>query len=381
MVYKYCVFGAGRQGIAVIYDLIRHCDAEEILVYEPNSDAMCNAMERLRQLLGHESNLILWTSTLNPKTTPDIDWLEFDVMISCAPWEANLELTKFAISNGVPFCDLGGNPDTVSKQEQLETNTAIVPDCGLSPGISNILAVSLARKGCDEIRVRCGGIPMMQGVGIGVDDLGFNYRLTFNAMGLISEYSGDVPIIINDEIRSVIALSSVDPYEDIYECSPTSNNSPQVVEYLHSLGVRDYDYMTIRYEGHWDLVRGWKAAGFLCGNPQMDQKLAEVLEQNHLLQYNPSIHIDKVLLSVEGKYNQGPARKTNGFSFEVLADHHTKFSAMELMTSWGITMVAHYMAKNSVPSGFATPERFVDATWILKGLERRLAKPPKGIEI
>ncbi len=46
---------------------------------------------------------------------------------------------------------------------------------------------------------------------------------------------------------------------------------------------------------------------------------------------------------------------------------------MEQMTSWGITMVAHYMAKNksAVPNGFATPDRFVDADWILDGLRER----------
>ncbi len=100
MGYQYCVFGAGRQGIAVIYDLIQFCDAEHVLVYEPNIMAANKAIERLRNLLGLEHCKISWTSTLDQKTTPGIDWSKFDVMISCAPWEANLELTEFAV---IPF--------------------------------------------------------------------------------------------------------------------------------------------------------------------------------------------------------------------------------------------------------------------------------------
>ncbi len=72
------------------------------------------------------------------------------------------------------------------------------------------------------------------------------------------------------------------------------------------------------------------------------------------------------------------SRESFGCEFEVRADFHTNFSAMEQMTSWGITMVAHYMAENSYSlpgmhgtSAFATPDRFVDADWILDGLKER----------
>ena len=88
---------------------------------------------------------------------------------------------------------------------------------------------------------------------------------------------------------------------------------------------------------------------------------------------------DKVLLFVDAYRNTGGMSKENfGWEFEVHADFDTNFSAMEQMTSWGITMVAHYMAKNSdsLPgmhgtSAFATPDRFVDADWILDGLRER----------
>jgi hypothetical protein len=51
---------------------------------------------------------------------------------------------------------------------------------------------------------------------------------------------------------------------------------------------------------------------------------------------------------------------------------------MELTTCWGITIVAHHIASaRGVPKGFATPERFVDTSWVLSEIERRLAQISK----
>lgn len=394
MGYRYCVFGAGRQGVAAIYDLVKFCDADLVIVYDPDTKAMDSAIKRLEDLLGDDYSKVLWISTLDERRTALINWKSFDVMISCAPWKANLELTEFAVRWSTPFCDLGGNPETVARQEKVITDTAIVPDCGLSPGISNILAVHLAREGCDEIRVRCGGIPILDAASIrrrecnpGRNEFGneLNYRLTFDPMGLISEYSGRVPVIINSRMGFVPALSEVRSYRDVYECSPTSNNSPQAIRTLYDLGVQNYDYMTIRYKGHWGLVLGWIAAGFLSGDADANRKLAETLENNTALKHDPNIHGDKVILSVVGRRGGFRLREVQGFDFDVYADPTTKFSAMERMTSWGITMVAHYIAihnrptidwnDNLPPRGFATPERFVPGKWILDEIQRREGSP------
>ena len=262
----------------------------------------------------------------------------------------------------------------MAEQQKLAdgAETPVVPDCGVSPGLSNIMAAHLARQGCEVIRVRCGGLPIAPCC----NKLG--YRLVFSPWGLISEYGGVVPVIENGKITTVPALSGTeefrrngDPYD--YECSPTSNNSPQVVEYLRSLGVSDYNYMTIRYAGHWDIVRGWKSLGYFCGDEEADRELADRLAKTPDLQYDAAaLHRDKLILSVQGEACK-PLRRHSGFSIEVEADDHTKFTAMEQTTSWGITIVAHHMAGGrGKPKGFATPERFVDTDWVISEVEKRL---------
>ncbi|MCY2959402.1 MAG: saccharopine dehydrogenase NADP-binding domain-containing protein [Planctomycetota bacterium] len=367
--FAYVVFGAGRQGTAAAHDLVLHCEAREVLVVEPDAARGAAARKRLAKLLGVRARVLRFAATAT-----DTDLADADVVLSCAPYSANLELTRRSIEAATAFCDLGGNPSTVAAQEKLAARSRIpvVPECGVSPGISNVLAVHCAKvHGCDEVRVRCGGLPLER------PDPAVNpllYKLVFSPWGLISEYSGDVPCLRAGRVTTQPAVSVIERFDEGLECSPTSNNSPQVVAYLKSCGVREYDYRTIRYDGHWGLVQGWRTLGFLRGDAARDRELAERLAADPVLLYDPAKDRDLLILSVRGTAERDGLRRGYEYRFDVPADRTTKFAAMELTTCWGITIVAHHMASGrGAPQGFATPERFVDTTWFLSEVERRLA--------
>jgi saccharopine dehydrogenase-like NADP-dependent oxidoreductase len=240
------------------------------------------------------------------------------------------------------------------------TGVAVVPDCGVSPGLSNIIAVHFAKThAADTIRVRCGGLPL-----VAPDESAnpLRYKLVFSPWGLISEYSGGVPVIRGGKLASVEALGTIERFDDNLEASPTSNNSPQVIEMLRKCGVKDYNYMTLRYDGHWRLVQGWKTLGYLQGNVERDTELARMLSTDKILNYDPAKDRDRLSRAWE-------------YKLDVAADTRTKFSAMELTTSWGGTIVAHHMVNGrGKPEGFATPERFVDTGWVIEEVERRLGQ-------
>lgn len=369
MPHVYVVFGAGRQGTAAIHDLALHCDAEYVLVVEPDAGRARRARERLSKILKKEAGKLRFAAAAE---TGELS--KADAILSCAPYQANVALTRLALAAKVPFCDLGGNPETVAEQELLSRKhaTPVVPDCGVSPGISNILAVHCARvHGCDEVHVRCGGLPLVKP---DADANPLLYKLVFSPWGLISEYSGCVPVIRGGKLAHVEALSTIEEFDAEHESSPTSNNSPQVAAFLARQGVREYDYMTVRYKGHWNLVRGWKTLGFLHGDSARDTILAERLENDAVLRYDPSKDRDTLILRVSGSKSENGLRRGFEYRLDVAADRRTRFAAMELTTAWGITIVAHHIASGrGAPKGFATPERFVDTHWVLGEIERRLA--------
>ena len=367
--HRYVVFGAGRQGTAAIDDLVRHCDAREVLAVEPSRERREAARARIAALHGASAERVRWAESARAS-----DLAGADVVLSCAPYQANVALTAMSLEAGVAFCDLGGNPETVAEQERLARGRAIavVPDCGVSPGLSNVLAVHCARvHGADEIAVRCGGIPLVEP---DPRENPLGYKLVFSPWGLISEYSGDVPVIRGGKVARVPALGDVEEFDREHEASPTSNNSPQVVAYLAELGVREYEYRTVRWKGHFALVRGWKTLGYLRGDAERDAELARKLESDPVLRYDPERDRDLLILSVRGSRTRGAMRRTFEYRFDVAADPTTRFAAMERMTAWGITIVAHHVASGrGRPEGFATPERFVDTAWTIAEVERRLA--------
>ena len=368
--YNYLVYGAGRCGCAAVYDLIKNCDAGHISVVDPVQGAVVAAYQRLKPVLDklnpHWEHIVKF----HKSEPPDNEMGGFHVALSCAPYRFNQTITEKCVRCKIPICDLGGNPDVVASQEEFATGKQIpvVPDCGIAPGIANIYATHLAKTGAKTVEVRCGGLPLKPPK----NDL--KYKLFFNLYGLISEYTGDVPIIKNGAVDSIPARSVVEDHlyclagsDENFECSPTSNNS-QIAKWLQELGVENYNYMTIRYPGHWAEVEGWDFDD--------TDALADELSQNKSLKYDPNQHRDRLILMVTGDDITE--------SIDLKADTLTKFSAMEMATSWGITTVAHWIAqrhmlghvKKHVERGelpeFALPERFVDGEWMIAEVQKRL---------
>jgi lysine 6-dehydrogenase len=366
--FTYVVYGLGRVGVCAVYDLIKNCDAKYIVAVDPDDAARFAGGDKLDFLLSEEER-----KRVEIRRSDDglgLWQLGVDVVVNCATHTAILDITNRCLNSRVPVCDLGGNPDVVEAQEAMEPQTPVVADCGISPGISNIIAADFARKGYKQIRVRCGGIPQ----NLDVDDpTGLQYKLVFSPEGLLSEYSGIAYVIHNGEVQWVDALDGIARFED-YEAAFTSNNSRQVVDYLQDLGVQFYDYKTLRYPGHWDAVRSWRALGYLSGDAEADANLADRLRKSEHLVYDPRDPLlqDMLILSVEGhsgKRMQHSKRKR----LTVRHNNTTGFSAMEQATAWGITTIAHAIAADlqDVPKGFSTPEQWVSGDYIISELAKR----------
>ena len=87
--------------------------------------------------------------------------------VMCAlPYYFNLDMTRLAIDAGAHFSDLGGNTEIVTRQKLLEgqaraKGVTVIPDCGLAPGMVNILA-QMGISRCDRtesVRIYVGGLP------------------------------------------------------------------------------------------------------------------------------------------------------------------------------------------------------------------------------
>ncbi|HEY9870746.1 MAG TPA: saccharopine dehydrogenase NADP-binding domain-containing protein, partial [Candidatus Obscuribacterales bacterium] len=209
---KYLVLGAGKMGYAVIYDLVRSPNVDN--VYVADSD-----VDRINRITDKFADDRLVPCQLDARNLDDVAKVMTgcDVAISCMPYEHNFDLARVALEEGVSFCDLGGNNDIVRKELLLDEfarkeGVTIVPDCGLAPGLVSILAAAAA-EGMEEIyemRLRVGGLPVDPQPPL-------NYSLTFSVEGLINEYVEDAHVVMDGKLLTVPSLTNV---EDIHFPEP-----------------------------------------------------------------------------------------------------------------------------------------------------------------
>ena len=131
--------------------------------------------------------------------------------MSAIPYYFNYDLANLAVEAGVHFCDLGGNTEIVFKQKSStqkrgRKNITIVPDCGLAPGMVNILAEYGIRQldTVDSVKIYVGGLPQHP-------EPPLNYMLVYSLEGALDYYTTLSWVLRDGKRTHVKALSEREP--------------------------------------------------------------------------------------------------------------------------------------------------------------------------
>jgi lysine 6-dehydrogenase len=388
---KFLVLGAGYQGFAAALDLARAADVEEVVIADVDANRARKAAERLsgaRAAVRAEVLDVANESRLADKLRG------YDVVISAVPYFLNLSLTRAAIDAGVSFCDLGGNTDLVREQEALDerardADVTIVPDCGLAPGMANVLATAgigrLDRT--DEVHIRVGGLPLRPRPPL-------DYMMVFSMYGLLNEYLGFATALRGGkrvEVETLTEEESLSFPKPVGKCEAfVTLGGTSTMPWTFEGKVKTLDYKTVRYPGHAQRIRLLRDLGLLEttpvpveGVPVSPRSLfAAVVEP--LLTFPNEADVVVMRVIVTG-VKDGKRRE---ISFEMLdrMDLKRGVSAMMRTTAYPTTAAALMMARGEVPfRGVAAMERAIPAEAFLKEIgkhelkitvrERTLASP------
>jgi lysine 6-dehydrogenase len=359
MGHRYTVLGAGRQGVALAYDLARNCAAEQVRIVDSDERLARRAVARLRKLLPR-SECRLEAARCDVARRADVRTAlaDAEVALSAVPYRFNAQLAAWSIESGVSFLDLGGNTAVTREELALhararKAGVSIVPDCGLAPGLGNHLAAHgiASMDRARHVHVRCGGLPEQP-----VGPLG--YKLVFNFRGLWNEYRGEAEFLRDGKLVRVPTLTELESFTSSelgpLEASVTSGGTSTCPQTWKGV-LETFDYKTIRYPGHWAQIRTLFELGF------MDEHLAardgtaleplrltqELFEQRLAF---PAVR-DVVLLrvSVRGTHAGRPLE----LQYDLLDRHDPKtgFTAMERTTAFPAALVAHLQARRLVAPG------------------------------
>lgn len=360
MGYRYVILGAGRQGTALAYDLAQNGEAEHVTLADVDPDITRRTIERLETLLPETKCRFLGViCDVSKPAEVAMTITGADVVLSAVPYRFNVPLTEAAIFAGASLCDLGGNTPVVQHQlkrheRAVAAGVSIVPDCGLAPGLGNTLAAHgiAALDEPEHVHIRCGGLPAAP-----VGPLG--YKLVFNFDGLVNEYSGHGDFLRDGARVEVPALTELEEIEfpppvGRCEAAVTSGGTSTCAQ-TYAGRLRTYDYKTVRYPGHFAVMRALFELG--CFDEHVALPGGETLEPRPLLRKLLEHRLalpearDVVVLrcTVTGRHAGRPC--TRQYDLFDRHDEQTGFTAMERTTAFSAALVAYFQARRLIAPG------------------------------
>ncbi len=380
---KALVLGAGMMGRAIAFDLHNYSDFETITVTDIERKTLRSSEKFLKNKKIHFDILDV-TKTRDTKKYFE----KFDLVISALPYCFNYILSKLAIKTKTHFLDLGGNNDIVKKQRNLfdaakKADVAIMPDCGLAPGLVSIITKDIVEKldTVDYVKLRVGGLPQNPKPPL-------NYQIVFSPNGLINEYVEDAIVLENGKITKRKTMGEIEkinfpePFGEM-EAFITSGGC-SILPYTYKNKIGYLDYKTIRYPGHCEKFKLLLEVG-LGREKEMKVKNQKISPRDVLIALLerdlPAKGKDLVLLKVfsHGKKN---GRKENiEYTLIDYFDEKNKITSMMRTTGYPISIIAQMIERGMITKhGVFCNEEIVPCKEFFCELEKRNIKIERKIK-
>jgi len=369
------VLGAGLQGSACAYDLLQNDEVTEVRLADLNTG-------HIAPFLAPYSGKRLIPTPMDVRDREAVRALmrESDAVMSAIPYYFNLDLARHAAETGVHFCDLGGNTDIVFEQKKLDdlardNGVTIVPDCGLAPGMVNILAqLGIERlEKVDEVKIFVGGLPQSP-------EPPLNYQIVYSIEGVLDYYTTLSWVVRDGKRVQVKALSEREP---VMFSAPVGE-----LEAFHTAGglstmafryegkIPTMEYKTLRYPGHAQIMEAIRDLGLLELDP-IDVKGVRVAPRDVAIaamapRLTKPAGKDLVALRVTVKGTKAERPATVEFELVDRYDEERGISAMMRTTGYSLSITGQMQARGEIqPPGVHTPDECIPGERYISELARR----------
>jgi len=352
---KVLVVGCGNIGSVAAKDLAESMRSIKVVVADKNEAKAKDVAEKIRK------DNVSWIQLDVTNHNKLVDALEnFDLAMGFLPGKLGYHLLKACIDARKDLVDVSYMPEKPPElnDEAVKANVTIIPDCGLAPGISNILvghAVAKIDK-VQAVHVMVGGLPEKP-----VPPLG--YVITWSPENLVDEYVRKVTIVKEERKVEVEALSGLEEVNFPNFGKLEAFYTDGLRTLLHTItDVYDMWEKTLRYLGHAEKIKLLKALGFfeeekiaVEGVGVSPRKLTVKLFERKL--WRPEVK-DVVVLKVEvsGVKN---GRETR-YVYHLLERYDEKrgVTAMARTTAYPASIMAQFMLKKTITEkGVIPPEK------------------------
>ncbi|HYG19700.1 MAG TPA: saccharopine dehydrogenase C-terminal domain-containing protein [Ohtaekwangia sp.] len=249
---KIAVLGAGLVGKAIAIDLAQQHDVTSV---DFNPDALQHLSGfGIRTLQADLTNLQQLRETV----------AAFDLVVGAVPGFLGFRIARTVIEAGKDMVDISFFPEDPFELDELakKNNVTIVTDCGVAPGMGNIiLGYHHRRMKVHSYECLVGGLPVVR-------EWPYEYKAVFSPIDVIEEYIRPARYVQNGAIIVREALS--DPELISFDGVGTleSWNSDGLRSLIRTMpDIPNMIEKTLRYPGCIEYLRVLRESGFFSYDP------------------------------------------------------------------------------------------------------------------
>jgi lysine 6-dehydrogenase len=347
---KILSIGCGYIGSVLAEEIVHNLDFKKMIIcdstkekIEETAKKLGNKVFPLELDISNYSNLLEIIDNVDLVIGLSPGRLGFNVMKACVEKKKNLIDLSFMAENPLFF-----------QKSALEGEVIIIPDCGVAPGLSNIL-IGKASSQLDEVEdvvIYVGGLPQNP-----VPPL--NYKVTWCVEDLFEEYTRKAKIIRNGKTVEVDALEGLEKVEfeglGKFEAFFTDG-----VRTLHdTIKANNLWEKTLRYSGHAEKIKLIKKLGLLKKEPITSINISPWEFMCKFWEENLSFFEEKdfVLMRIKVSGRKGSAKFVHIYEVVDYFDEKRNITAMGRSTAYTAFAVIKLMIENRIGrKGVIPPE-------------------------
>jgi len=368
------VLGAGLQGCAAAHNLLQHDSVDQVTL----ADLQPNRLPPfLQPYVGKRLRVVSLDASDYAAVVEQMK--AHDAALCALPYYFNEPMTRAAIEGGCHFCDLGGNTEIVFQQKKLHdaataAGLSVIPDCGLAPGMVNILAAEGIRRldKARSVRIYVGGLPQKP-------EPPLNYQIVYSLEGALDYYTTPSWVLRAGKAMQVDALSELEPQEfpapvGMLEAFHTGGGI-STMPFAFEGKIDSMEYKTLRYPGHVAIMRPIRELGLISNTPIPVKGHAVVPRDLFIAAVQPRLYKpegrDLVALRVVVTGEKGGKSSTVTFELLDYYDPALGISAMMRTTGYSLSLTGFMQANGTVTArGVHTPDEAMPFKPYVEGLKR-----------
>lgn len=183
---------------------------------------------------------------------------DYDLVIGALPGFMGFNALKNIIEAGKNVVDISFFPEDPFLLDELakKKNVTAVVDCGVSPGLSNvILGYHNSKMKIENYKCIVGGLPFKR-------DWPFEYKAYFSPIDVIEEYVRPARIVVDGKIIEKPALSEPEIINYKGVGGLEAFNTDGLRSLLKTMSIPNMIEKTLRYPGHIELMKIFREVGF-----------------------------------------------------------------------------------------------------------------------